>query len=111
MSYRVLLVDDDSHIQTTNQAFFQSQLLKSDLTWTTPVTGDSVIEPGADGFLSMSIYINNLPGDVLYRTYSSYTGWTQWAMNGGHTAWNLGFPVEAVQIRFNGVFGDQFDIY
>ena len=97
--------------ETTNQAFFQIQLLKSDLTWTTPVTGDSVIEPGPDGFLSMSIYINNLPGDVLYRTYSSYTGWTQWAMNGGHTAWNLGFPVEAVQIRFNGVFGDQFDIY
>ena len=97
--------------ENTNQAFFQIQLLKSDLTWTTPVTGDSTIQPGSDGFLSMSIYINNLPGDVLYRTYSSYTGWTEWAMNGGHTAWNLGFPVEAVQIRFNGVFGDNFDIY
>ena len=79
--------------ENTNQAFFQIQLLKSDLTWTTPVTGDSTIQPGSDGFLSMSIYINNLPGDVLYRTYSSYTGWTEWAMNGGHTAWNLGFPV------------------
>ena len=62
-------------------------------------------------FLSMCIYANNLPGDVLYRTYSSSRGWTNWAMNGGHTDWSADCPVEAVQIRLNGIFGDRFDVY
>lgn len=59
----------------------------------------------------MCIYANNLPGDVLYRTYSSSRGWTNWAMNGGHTDWSADCPVEAVQIRLNGIFGDRFDVY
>ncbi|MFR8757613.1 MAG: L,D-transpeptidase family protein, partial [Clostridium sp.] len=49
--------------------------------------------------------------DVLYRTYSSSRGWTNWAMNGGHTDWSADCPVEAVQIRLNGIFGDRFDVY
>ena len=46
----------------------------------------------------MSIYANNLPGDVLYRTYSAPRGWSNWAMNGGHTSWAADCPIEAVQI-------------
>ena len=32
-------------------------------------------------------------------------------MNGGHTDWSADCPVEAVQIRLNGIFGDRFDVY
>ena len=71
---------------------------------------DVTIQPGADGFLSMSVYAINLPGDVLYRTYASQRGWSNWAMNGGHSDWDAE-PVEAVQIRLNGVFGNTYDVY
>ena len=95
----------------TNQAYLQLQLLRKDLTWTDPVVDDSVLSPGEGGFLSMCIYANNLPGDVIYRTYSSLGGWSGWAMNGGHTAWNADYPIEGVQIRLNGIFGNMFDVY
>ena len=94
-----------------NQAYLQIQLMRPDVTWTDPIVDDTVISVGEGGFLSMCIYTNNLPGDVLYRTYASARGWSRWAMNGGHSDWQEGCPVEAVQIRLNGVFGDRFDIY
>lgn len=94
-----------------NPAFLQIQLLRPDLTWTDPVRDDSVLSPGEDGFLSMCIYANNMPGDVLYRTFSGSRGWSNWAMNGGHSEWAADSPVEAIQIRLNGVFGNAFDVY
>lgn len=97
-----------------NPAFLQAQLLRlSDLTWTDAVRDDTVIQTGEQGFVSMCIYANNLPGDVLYRTYSSIRGWSRWAMNGAHSDWSPEnpTPVEAVQIRLTGVFGNRFDIY
>ena len=45
--------------------FLQVQLLRPDLTWTDPIRDDTTIYPGEGGFISMSIYANNLPGDVL----------------------------------------------
>lgn len=92
-------------------AYLQIQLLRPDLTWTDPIVDDTVVSPGEGGFLSMSIYTNNMPGDVLYRTYASARGWSNWAMNGGHSDWVADCPVEAVQIRLNGIFGNTFDIY
>ena len=96
---------------SANQAFLQVQLLRPDMTWTDPIRDDTTILPGEGGFISMSIYANNLPGDVLYRTYSANRGWSNWAMNGGHTTWAADCPIEAVQIRLNGVFGNSFDVY
>lgn len=93
------------------QPYLQIQLLRPDMTWTDPIVDDTVVTPGEGGFLSMSIYTNNLPGDVLYRTYSAPRGWSNWAMNGGHSEWGEGCPIEAVQIRLNGVFGNTYDIY
>lgn len=91
---------DTSAQVPVNQAFLQVQLLRaSDQVWSDPVRDDSVLSVGDGGFLSMCIYANNLPGDVLYRTYSSARGWSNWAMNGGHTDWAAGNPVEAVQVR------------
>lgn len=58
----------------SNQAFLQVQLLRPDMTWTDPIRDDTTIYPGEGGFISMSIYANNLPGDVLYRTYSAPRG-------------------------------------
>ena len=95
---------------SANQAFLQVQLLRPDMTWTDPIRDDTTILPGEGGFISMSIYANNLPGDVLYRTYSANRGWSNWAMNGGHTTWAADCPIEAVQIRLNGVFGNSFDV-
>lgn len=106
------VTEDTSAQVPANQAFLQVQLLRaSDTTWSDPVRDDSVLSVGESGFLSMCIYANNLPGDVLYRTYSSARGWSNWAMNGGHTDWAAGNPIEAVQIRLNGIFGDRFDVY
>ena len=57
----------------------------------------------------MSVYLNNIVGDILYRTYTSAHGWSDWAMNGGHTTvWEDGALVEAIQMRFNGFCGQQF---
>lgn len=106
------VTEDTSAQVPANQAFLQVQLLRaSDTTWSDPVRDDSVLSVGESGFLSMCIYANNLPGDVLYRTYSSAQGWSNWAMNGGHTDWAAGNLIEAVQIRLNGIFGDRFDVY
>ena len=40
--------------------------------------------------------------------YSSAQGWSNWAMNGGHTDWAAGKPVEAVQILFKWYFRRPF---
>ncbi len=77
---------------------------------------DNVLSTHGQGFLSLCIYRVGLPGDVLYRTYSTERGWSSWAMHGEHTAWDVQTPwtsprIEAIQIRVNGVFGQYYDIY
>ncbi len=79
-------------------------------------SGDYVLSTSGQGFLALCIYRIGLPGDVLYRTYSSAGGWTAWAMNGEHTSWNVSYPsesprIEAIQIRVTGVFSQYYDIY
>lgn len=103
------VTEDTSAQVPTNQAFLQVQLLRaSDQVWSDPVRDDSVLSVGDAGFLSMCIYANNLPGDVLYRTYSSSRGWTNWAMNGGHTDWSADCPVEARTDPFKWYFRRPF---
>ncbi len=87
-------------------------LLRPDLTLTDPIyvgpEGSSVSVE--QGFMSISIFNGSLPGDVLYRVYSSATGWTRWYMNGERTPWDSGALIEAIQIRLNGVINDYYDI-
>ena len=94
-----------------NTPYVQIQVLRPDTTWTDPVVGDTPVE-SEQGFRSMSVYLNNIVGDILYRTYTSAHGWSDWAMNGGHTTvWDDGALVEAIQMRFMGFVGNTFDIY
>ena len=48
--------------------------------------------------------------DIYYSVWEN-GAWTEWAMNGGHTSWAADCPIEAIQIRLNGVFGNSFDVY
>lgn len=92
--------------------YLQVQVLTPDMNWTAPVVDDSYIQTGGAGFRSMCIYLNNIVGNVLYRTYSAPNGWTQWAMNGEHTdLFADGSLVEAFQLRFTGYAGNLFDVY
>lgn len=95
-----------------NTPYLQIQVLKPDMTWTNPIIGDDYVQTDNAGFRSLCIYLNNIVGNVLYRTYSSANGWTNWAMNGDHTdVWEDGSLVEAFQIRFTGFVGNKFDVY
>ena len=93
------------HLQTT-------VLLNGAMTWSQPYVNDQQIEGAAQGFSSISTFLEHIHGNVLYRTYNSTTGWTAWAMNGqqttGATSW---IPVEAIQYRFSGPVADRYDIY
>ena len=80
------------------------------MTWTDPIRDDTTIYPGEGGFISMSIYANNLPA-TYFTAPTAPRGWSNWAMNGGHTSWAADCPIEAIQIRLNGVFGNSFDVY
>lgn len=94
-----------------NTPYLQIQVLRPNTTWTDPVVGDTPVV-AEEGFRSLCIYLNNIIGDVLYRTYTGAHGWSDWAMNGGHTKiWEDGALVEAIQIRFNGFAGNMFDVY
>lgn len=94
-----------------NTPYLQIQVLRPDTTWSEPVIGDTPVA-SEGGFRSLCIYLNNIVGNVLYRTYTSAHGWSEWAMNGDHTTvWEDGSLVEAIQIRFTGFVGNTFDVY
>lgn len=87
-------------------------LLNDAQSWSQAYVNDQQIEGAAQGFSSISTFLEHIHGNVLYRTYSSVNGWTAWAMNGQQTANATTFvPVEAIQYRFNGPVGDKYDIY
>ncbi len=98
--------------QRVNDAHVSVTLLRPEQTWTDVIyaSPEGASVTAEQGFMSMSIYPMSLPGDVLYRTYCSSTGWSRWVMNGAHSPWNAGVLVEAVQIRLNGVINDYYDL-
>ncbi|MCD8121951.1 MAG: L,D-transpeptidase family protein [Clostridiales bacterium] len=93
------------HLQTT--------VLSLDLgDWSNPYVNNQQIEGMTSGFSGLSTFLESIHGNVLYRTYSESQGWTGWAMNGQQTANTISLvPVEAIQYRFAGPVGDQYDIY
>lgn len=101
----LVVPDREAHLQTTI-------LLNDAQAWSQAYVNDQQIEGAAAGFSSISTFLENIHGNVLYRTYSSVNGWTGWALNGQQTAGAATWvPVEAIQYRFSGPVADKYDIY
>lgn len=101
----LVVPDREPHLQTT-------ALLIDTKNWSQAYVNDQQIEGAAAGFTSLSTFLENIHGNVLYRTYSSTNGWTSWALNGQQTANATSWiPVEAIQYRFAGPVADKYDIY
>lgn len=95
-----------------NTPYTHAQVFSHDNTWTNPVIGDGVITTGESGFRSVCIYLNNIVGDIYYRTFTSSIGWSPWAINGEHTTeYPVGTEVEAIQLKLVGFAGNKFSIY
>lgn len=88
-------------------------LLNGSQAWSGAFVNDQEVFVDGQSFCSVSTFIEHIHGNVLYRTYNSTTGWSEWAMNGQQTTipaagW---IPVEAIQYRFAGPVADKYDIY
>ena len=88
-------------------------LLNGSQAWSGAFVNDQEVFVDGQSFCSVSTFIEHIHGNVLYRTYNSTTGWSDWAMNGQQTTipaagW---IPVEAIQYRFAGPVADKYDIY
>ena len=88
-------------------------LLNNSQSWSGAFVNDQQITTDGVPFSSISTFLENIFGNVLYRAYNSSTGWTGWALNGQQTFFdgNAWHPVEAIQYRFAGPVNDQYDIY
>lgn len=97
--------DREPRLQTT-------LLLNGSQAWSGAFVNDQEMYVDGQSFCSISTFIENIHGNVLYRTYSSANGWSEWAMNGQQTTIRGGWvPVEAVQYRFAGPVANKYDIY
>ncbi len=87
-------------------------MLADTFQWSAPYVNDQPVNTDNRPFASVSTFLEDIHGDILYRTYTSAYGWTSWVMNGQQTKLNDGWPyVEAIQFRFSGPVADQYDIY
>lgn len=88
-------------------------LLNDSHNWSGAFVNDQQISTDGVPFSSISTFLENIFGNVLYRAYNSSTGWTGWALNGQQTFFdgNAWHSVEAIQYRFAGPVNDQYDIY
>lgn len=96
------------HLQTT--------VLLQNGQWSRAFVNDEQIYNEGTTFISISIFLTEIIGNVHYRAYTSAGGWTPWAMNGQQTTittledsqWA---PIEAVQIRLSGPVHNDYDVY
>ncbi|MCI8837047.1 MAG: L,D-transpeptidase family protein [Hungatella sp.] len=90
----------------------QTTLLLSQHQWSQPFINDQWCDAGDQTFYSISIFMENAVGNVLYRAYTATNGWTSWVMNGQQTNIPPDFaPIEAIQVRFTGAVRHNFDVY
>lgn len=90
----------------------QTTVMIGDGNWSQPFVNDAWITNNGEGFHGMSTFLTNIVGNLLYRTYTSSTGWSPWVMNGQQTVnYANDVNIEAVQMRFSGYVGNQYDIY
>lgn len=91
---------------------FQTTLLIPGGVWSQPFVNDQIMTLGEMGFRSISTFMTNTVGNLLYRTYTSAHGWSPWVMNGqATTAYEDGSLVEAVQMKLEGPVANNFDLY
>lgn len=100
----LVVPDREPHLQTT-------VLLNDAKTWSQAHVNDQQLEVG-QSFSSISTFLENIHGNVLYRAYNSASGWTGWVMNGQQTPHQSQWlPIEAIQYRFAGPVAAKYDIY
>ncbi|MDO4329227.1 MAG: L,D-transpeptidase family protein [Lachnospiraceae bacterium] len=92
--------------------YIGASALRYDGTWTPSFIGDDTIHNLGNGWYSIQMILRNTLGNILYRTYSSTVGWSDWVMNGAETTHLTdGSAVEAMQVRIDGVVSNDYDIY
>ena len=80
--------------------------------WSDPLVNDTPITIENRPIQSISTFMENIYGDILYRSYTTSGGWTDWVMNGQQTPLTQNWdPIEAIQFRFAGPVADQYDLY
>lgn len=90
----------------------QTTVMVGDSNWSQPFVNDAWITNNGQGFHGMSTFLTNIVGNLLYRTYTSSTGWSPWVLNGQQTTnYANDINIEAVQMRFSGYVNNQFDLY
>lgn len=90
----------------------QTTVMIGDSNWSQPFVNDAWITNNGEGFHGLSTFLTNIVGNVLYRTYTSSTGWSPWVLNGQQTTnYANDVNIEAIQMRFSGYVNNQFDIY
>ena len=90
----------------------QTTVMIGDSNWSQPFVNDAWITNNGQGFHGLSTFLTNIVGNVLYRTYTSSTGWSPWVLNGQQTTnYANDINIEAVQMRFSGYVNNQFDLY
>uniref|UniRef100_UPI000A648639 hypothetical protein n=1 Tax=Clostridium sp. NkU-1 TaxID=1095009 RepID=UPI000A648639 len=63
----------------------QTTVMIGDSNWSQPFVNDAWITNNGQGFHGLSTFLTNIVGNVLYRTYTSSTGWSPWVLNGQQT--------------------------
>ncbi len=99
--------------QTLNSHYLSMTLMNWDGGWSmgaSATAGNTINIAFPDGILSLIMYSVGLPGDILYRTYTSATGWGRWVMNGEVAPYTGGNYIEAIQVRLNGVAEKAYDV-
>ncbi len=95
------------------EPLLQTTVLRNDsMSWFGPFVNDQQAVAEGQPFSAVSTYLEHIYGNILYRTYNSTAGWSNWAMNGQQTSHaGTWVPVEAIQYRFDGPVADKYDIY
>lgn len=117
----VFTSDEEASVRAAVQAaqgdaalipYIGASVLRGSGYWSPSFLSDDTIHNQGNGWYSMQMILRNELGNLLYRTYSSTTGWSPWVMNGEETARITdGSAVEAVQLRMAGVITNEYDLY
>lgn len=101
----LVIVERSPRLQATT-------LLNASHTWSQAFVNDQWCVVDNQQFYSISIFLEDVIGNIHYRAYTSSNGWTNWAMNGQQTDIPADFaPIEAIQLRFSGPVRDKYDLY
>lgn len=87
-------------------------LLCDAMQWSQPFVNDQWCDVDGRPFYSISVFVEQIIGNIHYRAYTSTNGWTRWVMNGQQTPIPADqAPIEAIQMRFSGPVSNDYDLY